>query len=99
RIHNGAYDNALGTAVVLEVARVLAGLEKRPRRSVLFLFVPAEGGRLLGSEYFAANPTVPRGALVANVNVDMPLVLFPMAEGVAFGAEHSTLEPPARPHD
>ena len=96
RIHNGAYDNALGSAVVLEVARVLAGLDKRPRRSVLFLFVTAEERGLIGSEYFAANPTVPRGAIVANVNVDMPLVLFPIAEVVAFGAENSTLEAPAR---
>jgi len=96
RIHNGAYDNALGSAVVLEVSRVLAGLETRPRRSVLFLFVTAEERGLLGSEYFAANPTVPRQALVANVNVDMPLVLFPMAEVVAFGAENSTLDAPAR---
>jgi Zn-dependent M28 family amino/carboxypeptidase len=96
RIHNGAYDNALGSAVVLEVSRVLAGLATRPRRSVLFLFVTAEERGLLGSEYFAANPTVPRQALVANVNVDMPLVLFPMAEVVAFGAENSTLDAPAR---
>src|SRR4029453_16225679 len=85
RIHNGAYDNALGSAVVLEVARGLAGREKRPRRSVLFLFVTAEERGLLGSEYFAANPTVPRGALVANVNVDMPLLLFALAAGVAVG--------------
>ena len=96
RIHNGAYDNALGSAVVLEVARALAGLAARPRRSVLFLFVTAEERGLLGSDYFAAHPTVPRKALVADVNVDMPLVLFPIADVVAFGAENSTLEGPAR---
>ena len=96
RINNGAYDNALGSAVVLEVARVLAGLETRPRRSLLFLFVTAEERGLLGSDYFAAHPTVPRPALVADVNVDMPLVLFPIAEVVAFGAENSTLDAPAR---
>ena len=48
RIHNGAYDNALGSAVVLEVARVLAGQKPRPRRSLLFLFVTAEEKGLLG---------------------------------------------------
>ena len=96
RINNGAYDNALGSAVVLEMARVLAGLETRPRRSVLFLFVTAEERGLLGSDYFAAHPTVPRAGLVADVNVDMPLVLFPIAEVVAFGAENSTLDAPAR---
>jgi Zn-dependent M28 family amino/carboxypeptidase len=96
RINNGAYDNALGSAVVLEMARVLAGLGTRPRRSVLFLFVTAEERGLLGSDYFAAHPTVPRAGLVADVNVDMPLVLFPIAEVVAFGAENSTLDAPAR---
>lgn len=96
RIHNGAYDNALGVGVVLEVARVLAGLEPRPRRSVLFLFVTAEERGLLGSDYFAANPTVNKAKVVANVNVDMPLLLYPPAEVVAFGAENSTLEDAAR---
>lgn len=96
RIHNGAYDNALGVGVVLEVARVLAGLAPRPRRSVLFLFVTAEERGLLGSDYFAANPTVPKASIVANVNIDMPLLLYPPAEVVAFGAENSTLEGPAR---
>ncbi len=96
RIYNGAYDNALGSAVVLEVARVLAGLEKRPRRSLLFLFVTAEERGLLGSDYFASHPTVAASALVANVNIDMPLLLYPPADVVAFGAENSTLEAPAR---
>ncbi len=96
RIHNGAYDNALGSAVVLEVARTLASLTPRPRRSVLFLFVTAEEKGLLGSDYFAARPSVAAGSLVANVNIDMPLALFPIADVVAFGAENSTLEAKAR---
>jgi hypothetical protein len=95
RIHNGAYDNALGSAVVLEVARTLASLQPRPRRSVLFLFVTAEEKGLVGSDYFAARPSV-AGSLAANVNIDMPLALFPIADVVAFGAENSTLEAKAR---
>ena len=96
RIHNGAYDNALGSAVVLEVARTLASLQPRPRRSVLFVFVTAEEKGLVGSDYFAARPSVAAGSLVANVNIDMPLSLFPIADVVAFGAENSTLEAKAR---
>ncbi len=96
RIHNGAYDNALGSAVVLEVARTLAALQPRPRRSVLFVFVTAEEKGLLGSDYFAARPSVTAGSLAANVNIDMPLSLFPIADVVAFGAENSTLEAKAR---
>jgi hypothetical protein len=92
RIYNGAYDNASGSAVVLEVARALSGLKARPRRSVLFVFVTGEEKGLLGSDYFAQRPTVPAAGIVANVNVDMPLFLYPPADLVAFGAENSSLQ-------
>jgi hypothetical protein len=90
-IYNGAYDNAAGCAILLEVARQLAAAPQRPRRSVLIVFVTAEEKGLLGSDYFARNPTVPRASLVANVNLDMPLLLWPIADVVAFGAENSSL--------
>jgi hypothetical protein len=57
-IYNGAHDNASGVAIVLEVAHAYSTLKTRPRRSVLFLFVTAEERGLLGSDYFARNPTV-----------------------------------------
>jgi len=90
-IYNGAVDNASGIAIMLESARVLAALPKRPRRSVLFIAVTAEESGLQGSDYFVHNPTVPRGAIVANINMDMPVALAPLADVTAFGAEHSTL--------
>lgn len=90
-IYNGALDNASGVAVMLEAARLLAVNTPRPKRSILFIAVTAEESGLLGSEYFAANPTVPKESLVANVNMDMPVLLYPSAGFVAFGAEHSTL--------
>ncbi len=92
RIYNGAYDNASGVSVNLEVARALAGLRVRPRRSVLFVFVTGEEKGLIGSDYFAQHPTVPAERLVANVNVDMPLFLYPLADVIAFGAENSSLQ-------
>jgi hypothetical protein len=91
RIYNGAYDNALGTAALIETARALASLPQRPARSVVFAFVTAEEKGLIGSDYFAANPPAAIGRLVANVNMDMPLLLFPIDTVVAFGSEHSTL--------
>jgi hypothetical protein len=91
-IYNGAYDNATGVAIMLEVARALAQADRRPARSVLFLAVGAEEKGLLGSDYFADYPTVPIEDIVANVNLDMPLFLYPLADVVAFGAEHSSLE-------
>lgn len=90
-IYNGAFDNAMGVAMLLETARAFAAMNPRPRRSILFAAFGAEERFLLGSDYFAHYPTVPVGQLVADINLDNPLVLFPLAEVVAFGAEHSTL--------
>lgn len=91
-IYNGAYDNATGVAIMLEVARALADPQHRPDRSVLFLAVGGEEKGLLGSDFFADHPTVPVEDIVANVNLDMPLFLYPLADVVAFGAEHSSLD-------
>lgn len=91
RIHNGAYDNATGVATLLEVARVLASLEQRPRRSVVFLAVTAEEKGLLGADYFAHHPTPAAGRPVAAISLDMFLMLFPLHDLIAYGAEHSSL--------
>ena len=63
----------------------------KPKRSVLFVVVTGEEKGLLGSSYFANNPTIPVTQLVANVNLDMPLILYPFADVIAFGSTHSTL--------
>lgn len=89
-INNGAYDNAIGISIMLETARYYAA--NPPARSVLFIALTAEEKGLLGSDYFAHYPTVPSGSIVANVNLDMPLFLYPIADLVAFGAEHSSFE-------
>ena len=93
-IFNGAYDNAMGVALMLETARAIAAVP--PRRSVLFVAVTAEEKGLLGSDFFINDPTVPPGAIVANINLDMPLFLYPVADLVAFGSENSTLQGVAR---
>ena len=90
-IYNGAHDNASGTSIVLEIAKAFAALPEAPRRSVIFLFVTAEEWGLLGSDYFAANPTVPAESLVANLSLDMPFFFHPLLDIVPYGAEHSTL--------
>jgi Zn-dependent M28 family amino/carboxypeptidase len=88
-INNGFFDNAMGSAIAIEVARALSTAEHRPRRSVVFLLVCGEERGLLGSDEFAHHPTVP--GIVADVNVDMPLLFGPLGSLVAFGAEHSSL--------
>ena len=90
-IFNGAYDNASGIAVLLEVANAFTRLPA-PRRSILFLAVTGEEEGLNGSDYFARHPTVPAGGIVANTNLDMFLMLYPLRDVIAFGAEHSSLE-------
>jgi Zn-dependent M28 family amino/carboxypeptidase len=93
KINNGALDNASGVAILLETARLLATMPEKPKRSILFVVVTAEEKGLLGSSYFATNPTVPAMQMVANVNLDMPLILYPFADIIAFGSTHSSLGP------
>ena len=64
-------------------------MRQRLNLVALFVFVTAEEKGLVGSHYFATKPTVPAARIVANVNVDMPLLLFPLDQVVAFGAENS----------
>jgi hypothetical protein len=90
-VYNGAMDNALGAASLLVVARGFANLPEPPARSVLFLAVTAEEEGLLGSDYFGHHPTVPADDLVADVNLDCPLLLHTLKDVVAYGAEHSSL--------
>ena len=69
-IYNGAEDNAAGCAQVLAIARAMAALPERPRRSMLFLFVAGEEQGLLGSKYYSAHPTFAAGRIAANINYD-----------------------------
>jgi Peptidase family M28 len=91
RINNGAYDNASGSAVLMEVARAFASMPTGPKRSVLFVNVTGEEKGLLGAYYFSRYPTVPEGSIVADINLDEIASLFPLKDVVAFGAEHSSL--------
>ena len=69
-IYNGALDNASGCGAMLALARAIAALPVRPKRTLLFAAVTAEESGLLGSEHFAAHPPVPVKSIVANYNID-----------------------------
>ena len=90
-IYNGAHDNASGVASLIEIARVYKSSGAKPKRSVVIVMVTGEEMGLIGSSYFADNPTVPKGSIVADVNTDMPTLIAPLLSIVALGAEHSTL--------
>jgi Zn-dependent M28 family amino/carboxypeptidase len=94
-IYKGAMDDASGVATVLDIAHRLKHGPK-PRRSILFLVVTAEEKGLLGSHYFARRPTVPKDSIVADLNFDMPLPLWPLTKVFAPGEDESTLGADAR---
>ncbi len=93
RIYNGAMDNAVGVATMLEVARKFVASGEKPKRSMLFVALAGEEKGLLGSDYFAHYPPVPKDKLVADVNMDMPILTYPLVDVVALGGERSSLGP------
>ncbi len=70
-VHNGADDNASGTALILELAEKLSFQRDSLRRSVIFVAFGAEEMGLLGSKYFVENPPVDLSKIKAMINVDM----------------------------
>jgi hypothetical protein len=90
-IYNGAMDNASGVAALIQIARDFRTSATKPRRSVLFLALTGEEEGLLGSWYFANRPTVPARDIVADINMDMFLPLFPLHDVQVQGLDESTL--------
>ena len=86
-IRNGALDNALGVAIVLETAHELR--HAGSKRSQLFVALTGEEQGLLGAQWFALHPPT---RLVADINLDMPMLLAPARDVVAIGGRHSTLQ-------
>ena len=70
-VHNGADDNASGTAALIEVAQRLSQGDRRPARSVLFMAFTGEEKGLWGSAHYVRNPLVPIARSTAMLNMDM----------------------------
>jgi Zn-dependent M28 family amino/carboxypeptidase len=92
-IYNGAVDNATGCAMLLEIARLWASLDQKPRRSALFLSVTAEEGGLRGSDYYATHPIVPPGKTAVAINLDGFYPFGRSKDVVVLGAERTTFWP------
>jgi len=90
-IYNGAMDNAAGVATLLEIANSIKEQKIRMKRSLLFVVVTGEEKGLLGSRYFAAHPTVSVKGLVADLNTDMFLPLYPLHLVTVYGLDESDL--------
>lgn len=95
-IYSGAMDDASGVASVLEIAKRFSETKQRPKRSMLFVIFTAEEKGLLGSRYFAGHPTVPESGIVADLNMDMFMPLFPLKKLHVQGFAESTLADDAR---
>ena len=89
-IYNGAMDDASGVASLIEIAKQLGKSPQPIHRSILFVAVTGEEKGELGSEYFAKHPTM-GGHVVADLNMDMFLPLFPLRWLEVQGLDESTL--------
>jgi len=70
RIYNGANDDGSGTVSVIEVARALAHLQPRPKRSIVFMTFFGEERGELGSQFYGKHPVFPIAQTVADVNLE-----------------------------
>ena len=70
-IHNGANDNASGTAGLLELAHKLQSNRQLLKRSILLIGFDAEEKGLLGSKHFIVNPTIEKTNIITMINMDM----------------------------
>jgi len=92
QIFNGAVDNGTGSASLLTLAKTFIGLELRPERSILFLWVTSEEVGLLGSRHYANNPIYPLGMSVANINIDMLMPFGQTHDVIVYGYGKSQLD-------
>jgi hypothetical protein len=90
-IYNGAMDDGSGIASLIEIATMAHIENLHPRRSLLFVAVTGEEKGLLGSQYFTAAPTVPLASIVADINMDMYLPLYPLKYLEVQGLDESSL--------
>ena len=90
-IRNGAHDDGLGIAGVLEIARLFAA-GPRPERTLLFAAWTGEERGLLGSEYEATNPLYPAETMVANLTLDTLQSAGPARDVILIGQGQSDLE-------
>ena len=90
-IYNGAYDNASGVALLLEIAEAFTRQNPRTDRTVMFLFTTAEEAGILGASWYVRQPVVPLRRTVAALNIDGANLWGATEDISAVGMERSTL--------
>ncbi len=90
-IYNGVFDNAAGSAALLEICRVISLMDAKPKRSILFTLLTGEEHGLLGSTYYTDRPVVPLYKTVANINIDGLASFDEFNSVIGIGQKYSTL--------
>ncbi len=90
-IYNGAYDNAIGVAVMLEMAEALSRADPPPARSIVFLATTAEEAGLLGAEHYVRQPILPLQRTAAALNIDGASLWGETDDLILIGSRRSTL--------
>ncbi|MDG5767731.1 M28 family peptidase [Balneolales bacterium ANBcel1] len=91
-IFNGAWDNASGVSLLINMGRLFAMESEEIRRTLYFAAVTAEESGLLGSQYFAENPPVHAGKISANINLDATNIFGKTRDFVAIGYGRSDID-------
>jgi Zn-dependent M28 family amino/carboxypeptidase len=89
-IYNGAFDNATGCGILLEISRAYSLAKPRPARSIFFASVTGEEKGLLGSEYLGKHPPIPAARIVLDLNYDDVPPLGAPEETEVTGADRTT---------
>lgn len=89
-IYNGALDNAMGCAAIMELSRRLVA-NKPNRRSIVFVWLTGEESGLLGSRYYCDYPIVPLSKTIANINVDGLAFIDKFRSIIPIGGNYSNI--------
>jgi len=91
-VHNGADDNASGTAGLIELAQKLQSEASALKRSIMFVAFTGEEMGLLGSKEFVRNPPVSLKQVKAMINMDMIGRMNPDSKLISVGGTGTSAE-------
>ena len=92
KIYNGAIDNGMGVASILEIGQAFVHDQPKPQRSIGIICWTLEEQGLLGSQYFSQHPVWPLREVVGGINIDANLPEGPAHDLVVIGNGASELE-------
>lgn len=92
-IYNGAFDNASGVSLSLELAKYFSKKKDELSSDLVFVFFDGEESGMLGSIFFCDNPPVPINKIKAMINIDAVSIFEETNSFYCIGLEETTIEP------